>query len=273
MDRTHVVICMAFSRVGSTFLRRILTDHPDVHITNETRLYLPRPWTSFFHTAMKEVDKYSLPKKEALAALEEAYWSVEGLPQFADVTRRHRSAEGSALCICAVEDALLPRFQVVGDKGYMPGVLKGGLFKKMAQFMDLRVIFLFRDPRDTFASVGRHSEGYPYNWLWAEDPRRHSIEWIGNMRSWEQVKQEAAFPCLEVKYEQLMAEPRIVLRQVARFLGLRSAGPLVGAFKERVAKRDHIGYWKRLYPGMEDELHPDIWPIMERYGYLLTAIC
>lgn len=218
-------------------------------------------------------DKYPVEEQKLMVALEDAYWSVEGLPQFRNVTRRHRDAEMSALCIRAVQDALLPDYQVVGDKGYTPGALKGGLFKKMAKILNLKVIFLYRDPRDTFASIGRNRSDYSFNVMWAEDPRRHSIEWIGNMRSWKQVKQEAAFPVLEVKYEQLMASPRPVLRQVAKFLGLRSAGPLVGSFKERVAKRDHIGYWKRLYPGMEDELHPDIWPIMEEYGYLLTAIC
>lgn len=273
MNRTHVIICMAFSRVGSTFLRRLLTDHPDAYITNETRLYLARPWTSYFHAAMVAADKYPLPKDEVMAALEDAYWSVEEQPQFANVTRRHRSAEASATCLQAVEDALLPNYRIVGDKGYTPGALKNKLFGEMAKLMDLRVIFLYRDPRDTFASIGRHRTDYPYNVMWAEDPRRHSIEWIGNMRSWKQVKREAAFPILEVKYEELMATPRPVLRSIARFLGLRSAGPMVGSFKKRVAKRDHIGYWKRLYPGMEDELHPDIWPIMEEYGYLFRGVC
>lgn len=270
MDRTRVIICMAMSRVGSTFLRRILTDHDDVYVTNETRLYTPRPWTSYFHAAMVKVDEYPLPKEDALVALEEAYWEVEVDEELRNVTRRHRSPEASAACVRAVEAALLPGYQVVGDKGYTPGVLKSSFFKKFANLLSLKVIFMYRDPRDTFTSIGRNKANYPYNVLWAEDPRRHSIQWIGNMRSWFQVKEDGVMPYLEVRYEQLMEEPRIVLRRVAEFLGLKSAGPLVGSFKKRVEKLDHIGYWQELYPQMEAELHPDIFPIMEEYGYEVT---
>lgn len=267
MDRTRVIIVMAMSRVGSTFLRRILADHKDVYITNETRLYTPRPWTSYFHAAMVRVDRYPLPKEEALAALDAAYWSVEY--KFPDVTRRHRSPDASAMCVRAVEDALLPGYQVVGDKGYTPGVLKGKFFEEFARQLSLKIIFIYRDPRDTFTSIGRNKTDYPYNVLWAEDPRRHSIQWIGNMRSWFAIR--GKFPYLEVKYERLMSEPRPVLREVQGFLELKSAGPLVGSFKNHVAKRDHLGYWRDLYPDMERELHPDIFPIMEELGYAREA--
>lgn len=265
MNRTRVIICMAMSRVGSTFLQTILTAHPDVYITNETRLYNPRPWTSYFHAAMAAIDRYPLPREEALEALERAYWSVQG--HFGEVDRRHRSPEAAAMCIRAVEDALLPGYKVVGDKGYSAGILKNDLMKRLARLMPFKVIFLYRDPRDTFASLGRNKKDYSYNVVWCEDPHRHSIAWVKSMQTWAQVKEEGKIPYLEMKYEQLMETPREVLRGVARFLDLRSAGPLVGAFKRKVAKRDHIGYWKELYPDMEEELHPDIFPIMEELGY------
>lgn len=263
VDRTRVIIVMAMSRVGSTFLRRILTDHKDVYITNETRLYTPRPWTSYFHAAMVRIDRYPMDKDEALAALEGAYFGAE--KDFRDVTRRHRSPEASAMCVRAVEDALLPDYRIVGDKGYTPGILESDFFRKFADLLSLKIIFIYRDPRDTFTSIGRNKADYPWNPLWAEDPRRHSIQWVANMRSWFFVRDR--FPHLEVKYEQLMAEPRIVLRQVAAFLDLKSAGPLVGSFKQRIEKREHIGYWQELYPEMEAELHPDIFPIMSELGY------
>ena len=43
--------------------------------------------------------------------------------------------------------------------------------------------------------------------------------------------------------------------------------PMIKSFRKNVAKRDHIGYWRTLYPDMEEELHPDILPIMKSLGY------
>lgn len=265
MDRTRVMVCMAMSRVGSSFLRKVLTGHRDVFITNESRLYTPRPWTSYFHSAMVRIDRYPVEKEIGLKALDLAYWSVEGMDEFKDVTRRHRTPEAGAICVRAIEDGLFPGLPVVGDKGYTPGVLKSPFFKKFAGLLGLKVIMIYRDPRDTLTSIGRNKADYPYNVLWAEDPRRLSIEWIGNMRSWFEVKDE--YDHLEMKYEELMREPRSVLNQVSKFLDLKSAGPFVGEFKRLVNKHDHIGYWKDLYPNMEAEMHPDIFPIMKTLEY------
>jgi hypothetical protein len=263
-ERTRVLICMVMSRVGSTFLRRILADHPDIYITNETRLYYPRPWVQYFHAAMVKIDSYPIEKGKGLAALEQAYWSVEG--QFRDVERRHRSIEASVTCIRAIEDALLGGYQVIGDKGYNAGLLTQPLVGGIAEALNLRAIFLYRDPRDTFTSLGRNKKSYPYNILWAEDPRRHSITWVRNFRAWEKAKESKPMPLLEVKYERLMEDYKGVIREIAQFVGVH-AGPMIKSFRKHVAKRDHLGYWKELYPDMESELHPDIFPIMERLGY------
>lgn len=263
-ERTRVLIAMVMSRVGSTFLRRILADHPDIYITNETRLYYPRPWVQYFHAAMVKMDRYPIPKEEGLAALERAYWDVEG--RFRDVERRHRSVEASVACIRAIEDALLPGYRVVGDKGYNAGLLTQPLVGGIAKSLNLRAIFLYRDPRDTFTSLGRNKKDYPFNVLWAEDPHRHSIAWVRNFRAWEKAKEAAPMPLLEVKYERLMGSHKEVLREVANFVGVH-AGPMIKSFRRHVAKRDHIGYWRELYPGMEKELHPDIFPVMDELGY------
>jgi LPS sulfotransferase NodH len=97
------------------------------------------------------------------------------------------------------------------------------------------------------------------------DPFRHSIEWVEAWQHWEAIKKKGKVPCLEIRYETLISNPGQQLARVAKFLGLNNPKPFVATFKRKV--KGSVGNWRKQQPHIEAQMHPSIFPLMERLGY------
>lgn len=279
MGKQRIIIALPKSRSGSTFLREVLSAHPRVWIGNELRLYTNLAWCSYFQQAWQAVkeNRYPIRGPEAYERIKQAYEKVE--KRHPNLTRRARKKDVSKECIIELEKALFPKLcNVVGDKGYVPiapvpYAMEYSLMDALSLDLPMKVIWIYRDPRDTFTSIARfraknkiggkerHLIWHP---LWSHDPYRHSLEWIAAWKNWDRIKKQ--IPYIEVKYEAFMERPGETLERVVQFLGLGSFEPMWKYFQKNV-KRGSLGYWKKYQPNIEERIHKSIFPLMKRLGY------
>jgi len=274
----RVIIALPKSRSGSTFLRDILTAHPDVWIGNELRLYTSLSWCGHFQQAWTCVkqNRYPVTLAQGYEAVKSAYEAIE--KNRPNLTRRVRKKELSCECIRALEKRLFPKDKkVIGDKGYVPiapvpFAMRHSLLDALSLGLEMKVLWIYRDPRDTFTSIARFrakdkvggkEEHQVWHSLWAHDPYRHSLEWVRAWENWDRVKVD--IPHLEIKYESLIAHPVKNLSGIATFLGI-GLTPMVKYFDNNV-KKGSLGYWKKYQPNIESRMHKSIFPLMKRLGY------
>lgn len=160
-------------------------------------------------------------------------------------------------------------------------------------------LYLVRDPRDVAVSYARHRSvtvdevvggmartdykivrGRLYNYL---------ASWSEHVRSWSE---QARFPVLAVRYEDMVSHPEVVFRRVLEFLhyevdedllgrALRAttlealqAQERAGGFRERYSGETFFtsgrpGAWSEVLTGPQAErIWGDHQPMMERFNYL-----
>ena len=270
MSRTRVLIGLPKSRSGSTFLQEVLSGHHAVWIGRETRLYCQLNWCSHFQNVMSRKDRYPDRGKHVPAALEGAYKAMA--KRYPDLSRRRSSPKLSAECIVELENRLFPgdKIRILGDKGYISlpptKLMINSLLEAVALPLPIKVIYIYRDPRNVFTSIRRFAAGREiWQPLWVHDPYRHSIEWVEAWKHWEAIKAKGNVPCLEIKYETLIREPEKQLGRIAKFLPVQNHQPFVDTFKKKL--KGSVGDWKKQQPHIEDQMHPSIFPLMAKLGY------
>jgi len=269
-ERTRVLIGLPKSRSGSTFMRDVLTGHPAVWIGHETRLYCQLAWTDHFQNVWQRRERYPDRGKRVAGALDGAFKAMA--QRYPNLSRRRSSPKLSAECIIELEKRLFPndKIRVLGDKGYISlpptKLMLNSLLEAVALPMPMKVIYIYRDPRNVFTSIRRFAAGREiWQPLWVHDPFRHSIEWVEAWENWEKIKKQGKVPWLEIKYETLINEPDKQLARVAKFLGLNNAQPFVGTFKKKL--KGSVGNWQKQQPNIESQMHPSIFALMEKLGY------
>ena len=112
-------------------------------------------------------------------------------------------------------------------------------------FPEARYVHLLRDPRDVARScIGMGWAGHVYYGVDA---------WIDAERSWEQLKSTLdRSQYMEVKYEELVANPELILTTICEFMGKAYSVKMMDYVKHSsygLPDRRLINQWKRKYSG------------------------
>jgi protein-tyrosine sulfotransferase len=214
LERYRPFFVVGSGRCGSTLLRAMLEVHPDVHIppendlraaTQDYRRYTRLPWSVLlrivlarfeFHPAW---DRWDLP-------LGGVYRELDRLPPEA----RHLAAVFDAV-YRAHTRRHKPSASRWGDKTPLNVHL---LSRLMAIFPDLRVVHMLRDGRDVVRScLDVYGESFG---MTLSDAAQM---WRGAVRAAQAFGARCGH-LMEVRYEDLVRDPRETLRTVVGFLDL-----------------------------------------------------
>lgn len=288
MSRRRVIIGMPQARVGSNFLTRLLNSHEEIRMTSESRLYCMRRWPLHFTHTLSKITKYPGSRREASMLLRRVFKDVAAAhPRISNYTR---TPELSAYCIREIEVLFGKDWDgFVGDKGYYsicpPSVRRFPTIEEALDiFPDMQVLFLHRHPLDMFTSLAIHHKRriraarakgtmtqmdglfQDPGWylVWSTEFYRHSLGWIDAMERWERIKQSCS--SLTLRYEDSRDDPEGFFWRITDFLGIGPPDRMHEKLRA-IAAFNHIGYWKREYPGMKEYVDPKLFDVMERYGY------
>lgn len=250
---SKTVFIVGVGRSGTSLLQSMLHAHQDVVFLPEThffRHYIARPYTRWGHqrggvklfrsmlASDEEYQRADIPEEELLAPFLKGTQSFNLSLVYARLLRLYREREQVSL---------------IGEKDprlidYLPQL--------RYVFPEARILHIVRDPRDVLLSRmnADWSAGRP-DWLHVMTYRAQIV------RGRHQGRRSFGARYMEVRYEELLAEPERVLRNVAMHVGFaysdemlafqQSAGELVHE-SERAWKietmgpllRDNIGKWQ-----------------------------
>ncbi len=233
------------SRSGSTLLRHMLAAHLDVRILNESH-WVPRMWAAFGTT--------TAPLDELISIVDSTHWDsgrrvVDVNLELAgrtwdSLTQGLRTRLGELASVAAFHDALVDEVF-----GAAPGSVRRGdktpdygfyMAMLQRQWPEARFVHIVRNGIDTARSMSLHSgcqlmisAGYDnwvplsYNHVY-EQYERLDLPFGSYVASWRRrmirIREESAAlrngSYLEVRYERLVAEPELVIRDVAAHLDL-----------------------------------------------------
>lgn len=182
-------ICILFGalRSGTTLLRLMIDGHPAISCPGEADFIFD------FVEKRDGVWRYDWARLE------------EHRIYKASVVTRPEGLDGRA--------ATAHMIGQLAGAGAVPVVsMHRGLDKAAEMFPDARVLHLLRDPRD----VARSSIGMG----WAAMPYFGVDHWIGTERDYDRAVPGFATSPLEIRYEDLIAEPEHHLTEIARFFGM-----------------------------------------------------
>ncbi|MGH3319066.1 MAG: sulfotransferase family protein [Streptosporangiaceae bacterium] len=269
----------ACPRSGTTLLRTMLNCHPELAIPRETR-FLMEAWQT--RATFGDLSDPAHRRRAARWVFRrgQTRWQRLGVDRRQAIARLVSAPPtiGSLLGTCFLmyaEQRGKPRW---GDKRPMYAQHLDAIF---AMFPDAQFVNVVRDPRATVASIRRlgWSDGdvVPPTELWSRSLR--AIDgWRGRL---------APDQLLEIRYEELVTEPRPTLERVCEFLGL--APEYIEdmlAFHASADVPRNKYHWRVSQPvtassarGWEKTLRPEEVALVERaagaamrrYGYPLEA--
>lgn len=196
-QQRHIIMGGA-PRSGTTLLRRIFDRHPDICAGAETKLFVP----AAFNLAWLS-QSYGIPRDE-LEAMRQASGSQGAfVDTFAERVKRdadkRRWAEKTPMNIRNL-DWIMPRWPHAS------------------------VIHIIRDGRDVVCSMRQHPD-----WRWVDGawqkvlvPRSlesHAQRWLADTATGMAWRDDARY--VEVRYEDLVAEPAAVIRGLSDSIGVR----------------------------------------------------
>jgi Sulfotransferase family len=183
------IIIFGAPRSGTSYLNRLVNQHPDIYVSEEARLF------GWVHQSLKVLaeDRNLIRKHQEL---------------FVD----HLRARYPELIRGFYRD-LRPKASYWGDKNphYASAEQEGCLETITELFPGTRFIHIIRDGRDVVTSVVRKG--------WADFERAHEV-WTAHVDIGS--KFAARFPdsCLEIRYEDLVSDDVAGARKIFEFLGI-----------------------------------------------------
>jgi hypothetical protein len=236
MERTHLFIT-AVPRSGATLLELMLSSHPDISISPETDS-LEYIICAHPKGLMLSGPPLNVLKERILGDAKLGAWKVDLEPY------RRRLAAVDQATTAEIADGMMayyrdqahPGARIVGNgRGFY---MEHGEVAKTV-FPDAQFVIIIRDPRAVVASLiqnfGRSVEGASLTW-------RQGVE-LG-----EALARRFPSDCLQVKYEELVADPEAVLGCICAFLGVEYSSKML-AYHEANQRLEMI-------PVGQERLHP-----------------
>lgn len=223
-----ILIC-GYPKSGTTLLTSLLDGHPELVVFPEETFYLRH-----VHQNPNEAPEASAAwlRKVALRYLglgeaEGSFGNVDyrEFDHEAFIERYDRRSErrsGLGLLEAVVESFA----ETAGQTGRKYWVEKSpgnehDLPIAAERWPDLRPIFITRDPRDVYLSYAKKRNGDGRGL----DVGKFVTGWAGTVAAWQQYR-TAGNPGLLVRYEDLVAHPRLTLERVCSYLGIEYAEQL-----------------------------------------------
>ncbi len=203
-ERTPMPFIVGCGRSGTTLLRLLLDAHPDMAIPHETA-WLKDILPVLVHSSFKT----SVLRKKLLGSEQ---WCTMNI------------SEGELDTVLAQHDATVPEETIrriyktyadkhsavrYGDKTPAHSSHMITLFKLLPE---ARFIHIIRDGRDV-------AESYRRVWFGLQDIRQLAYLWVTRIRD---IRQQAEYLpyYMEVRYEELVADPEKILRKIGEFIDL-----------------------------------------------------
>ena len=246
-------------RSGTTLLYRYLRDHPKIALTNEAHVadFLAQccrhAAVPFRETATAEY----LSAVDLIGVIHEREVSA-----FARIFRSHAKA--------ALEEFYRERFggkdfSHWGDK--LPGAFTAMELQDV--YPAVRFVAIVRDPRDVWCSIRdyRRRAEVPRSWMALTADQLGQV-WVNTYRNFSAYLRH----CHLLTYEDLLRDPRSVLVEVYKFLGLEFLVPPNVAFDVEHATsaspRGSIGRWRTTLSRDEREaIEAHAGVLMDELGY------
>jgi hypothetical protein len=240
------------TRSGTTLLQRMLDSHPQLAVSNDTHV-VPR-------TVMRSNPDPQLPLTDDLV---EQVVRFERFDHFGVDPETARGLAATADTFVDFVRALLEEFARSRGKPYAgekdPEYVRGlPLLHRL--FPSARSVQIVRDGRDVTLStldwvtpkrfLGRMA-------LWREEPvATCALYWRRQVAEGQRGRHEVgADRCLEIRYEELVRAPEVVMRSIADFLDLRFDPAMLEFHKERTRHDPRLSSkdrWLRPTAGLRD---------------------
>jgi Sulfotransferase family len=219
-DGHNIVFIVGCARSGTTWLQRLLASHPKIHTGQESFLFSSyigpqlRTWRSELRTLasgrggsgmgayLTETEFLSILQDEMKKFLEPMVGNLPSDHLFLEKTPNHAF--------------------------WIPEI--------MQMLPKTRIINMLRDGRDVVSSMLAASESW---WSWAPgNAFSASRRWVRNVEAARRaMKKLSPNQVYEVRYEQLLQSPELVLQNVSNFLGIEwERGKLLEAVERNDAK-------------------------------------
>jgi hypothetical protein len=183
------IIIFGAPRSGTSYLNRVVNEHPDIYVSEEARLF-----TWVHHSLKVLVEDSSFVRKHQ------------------DLFVAHLRAEYPELIRSFYRD-LRPNARYWGDKNphYAAPEHEGCLETISELFPGTRFIHIIRDGRDVVTSLVRKG--------WADFERAHNV-WTTHVDIGSQFAARFPDTCLEIRYEDLVRDDVAGARRIFEFLGI-----------------------------------------------------
>ena len=257
---------MGMPRSGTKLLRTLLNNH--------TKIFIPEFETDFIPSVIAEFAGRELSERDVSRAVRKIkgssffyYYLKKYEFDFDRLMLRHR---------CTIYDILrafffelrgraIENYAYVGDKS--PRNMRSCVILANG-FPDARFIHIVRDPRDYALSVKK---------AWGKNELRAILLWVKEITSFRNAIVADKKQFIEVRYEDLLADPEATLRKCTEFLGLdyeldmvHLSAPVekVGDARGAVIKRDNAGkYFKNMSTAHIEKIDDYCVELLHLYGY------
>ncbi len=209
-DERHIVMGGA-PRSGTTLLRKLFDQHPEICAGAETKLFVPAAFNLQWLA-----ESYGLPLSEL------------------EAMRAGASSQGAFI------DAFAGRVRADSDKARWAEKTPQNIRNLdwiLARFPQASVVHIIRDGRDVVCSMRQHPD-----WRWADGqwqkvlvPRsveRYAQRWLADTAMGMAWRDDPRY--VEVRYEDLVADPAGLLRAICDGIG----APVDSAWLARVSQRE-----------------------------------
>ncbi len=198
VDQSPIFI-IGTGRSGTTLLRQMLNAHPRIHITHEAGFYTYLHHAPFYTSAQQWLERYFATFSFAWLRLDPKI-IASALPKDLSIERIDEAFR--VIMRCKAQQQGKVRY---GDKNPLD---TQNLQRIFTDFADPRIVYITRDPRPTVLSYNRVPFGTSsslLNSFICSIQYRHVKPYLDRI--------------LEVRLEDLSADPRSVMQTVLRFVG------------------------------------------------------
>ena len=300
--RINPLLLSVFSRSGSTLAMKILTRHPE--ITGYTRDTHEAHFIRYFsglYDMIKASHIYSGDHSDGtllkrLEVLSQHYRPDSVLPkpvvfsQYLDlgVFRSYYSRFLTDFLPEMLADMEVPGLQSAKYyiEKYMDGVPFDWTRSMLELFPDMKIVMLFRDPRDVLISFEAFRKREPINVLegndLAEQVEGIMQNYVGRMKLFDEFQDRVFI----FRYEDLIQTPEEVLVSMLDFLGLDAGKEALNKMLQPLQVRDlqsrlhittgsktnSVGRWRQEMPSAVSNLFTPHAEVIDRLGYPLHDV-
>lgn len=254
------LILSGSSRCGTTITRDILSEHPDIHMTNELRLYYENL------LFIKPEQYFNFIKK----AFKKSGWDYNKLPIKIDMNNFTNKCM-SVLEKDTIENRILAaekiifngKYKIFGDKGAKPSAI----YRMNAEGIKFKLILIYRDGRDVAASGVRHKRGLAPPW--SNKAIDNAVLWAINFNNWFSVIDSGVVKdYIIIKFEDYIDKPEYNFRKIAEFLNLNPDIFLDIQREKFIFTEAHRGYHTKWCPNWRKTFPYSVKEVLKRLEYI-----